>query len=252
VVQLVEDAVELGDATAITAAQREAWLGPEPPLPAGALVSADGLLLWRGRAAQLPAQVDRLLAGGFDILQIKRLGGLRAELRRRLESGTDGDLEQALRLTAQILAVEPVDEEALRLRLDLCRHLDRADDFRATLAGLPRDRLDADLANALAWDRLVDEDLAWRHLDLALPLARHARALSPDSGAICDTLARAYYLLGMLDEAIAEQLTAVSLDDDPALRAVLAYYQQALALAKQVRRGVDLPGGRALPGVIVP
>lgn len=218
----------------------ERWLGSEePPLPSAALVGADGVLLWRGRLAGLVPALARERSGGFDRVRMRETAGLRAQLRAAL--GADpgaGKLPEALLLTARILALEPVDEEALRLRLDVARHLDERDVFRRTLAALPLAQLPAGLANELAWERATDSDLAWRHPDLALRLVEHARALEPADAEVEDTYARVLYLLGELDAAVAAQLRAVSLaPGDAMMLDSLDYYRdvQALRLERQRR-----------------
>lgn len=210
-----------------------AWLGsPDAARPAGVLVGADGILLWRGHWSGLRAALARERAGGFDRQRLAETARLRGQLREALAAeAKDESLAQALELTGRILAIEPVDEEAIRLRLDLCRHLGRKDLHRQTLDRLPLASLPADLASALAWERATDEDLGWRHPDLALRLAEHAHRLNPADASIEDTYARVLHLIGRHDDAIAAQLRAVSLaPEDTALSDALDYYREVQAL----------------------
>jgi hypothetical protein len=218
-------------------ALRDRWLGPDAALPACALVAGDGTLLWRGGPESLVTVVERAAATRFDPAPAQRLLPLRSELRERLAAIDDAlALERALELTAGILAIDPLDEESLRLRLDLCRHLGRADAHRATLAGLPLAQCPPSLAAGLAWQMATDEDLAWRHLDLALAFAQHARRLAPDDVLAIETHARVLYLLGLFDEAIATQLAALAmLPEAPDVRAALDYYREAKALRDDLR-----------------
>lgn len=222
----------------------ERWLGSDdPPLPSAVLVGSDGVLLWRGRISGLIPAWTRERSGGYDRAQLRAAAALRAQLRSALAADPGaGTLPRALELTAEILAIDPVDEEAVRLRLDLARHLGERKIFRATLAGLPLARLPAGLANELAWERATDADLAWRHPDLALRLAEHAHSLEPDDPAVADTYARVMCLLGMLDEAVATQLYAVSLQpDDEQLQDALDYYREIQAMHEERRRAQALP-----------
>lgn len=215
------------------------WLGSaNTALPAAVLVGADGVLLWRGPAAGLEAALRRERAGGFERKRLAAAARLRGELRAALAAEAKaGSLEHALKLTGELLAIEPVDEEGVRLRLDLCRHLKRRDLHRETLAALPLPRLPAELASALAWDRASDEDLAWRHPDLALRLAEHAHRLAPGDAGVEDTYARVLSILGRLDDAVAAQLRAVSLaPDDQAMREALDYYREVQALREEENR----------------
>jgi hypothetical protein len=222
----------------------ERWLGSEePPLPSAALVGADGMLLWRGRLAGLVSALARERSGGYDRARMRETAGLRAQLRAVLAADPAmGKLPEALLLTARILALEPIDEEALRLRLDVARHLGEREVFRRTLSGLPLAQLPAGLANELAWERATDEDLAWRHPDLALRLVEHAHALEPADAEVEDTYARVLYLLGELDAAVAAQLRAVSLaPDDGAMHDALDYYREVQALHLERQRRLPLP-----------
>jgi hypothetical protein len=213
-------------------AQVERWLGPDPALPAAALVGSDGLLLWRGNLRNLPAAWERERAGGFNRVALAEVAALRARLRAALQAEADEtSLPRALELSGEILLREPVDDEALRLRLDLAKHLDRREVFRDTLQRLPLAALSAELANELAWARATDEDLAWRNPDLALRLSEHARELTPEDPTVQDTYARVRYALGDLEGAVAAQIKAVSLDpEDTALSGALDFYREVLAL----------------------
>jgi tetratricopeptide (TPR) repeat protein len=214
------------------AAQVERWLGPDPALPAAALVGGDGRLLWRVNLRGLPGAWERERSGGFDRALLAEVAALRVRLRAALQAEADEtSLPRALELTGEILAREPVDDEALRLRLDLAKHLDRREVFRDTLQRLPLAALSAELANELAWARVTDEDLAWRNPDLALRLSEHARELTPEDPVVQDTYARVRYALGDLEGAVAAQIKAVSLDpEDTALSGALDYYREVLAL----------------------
>lgn len=229
---------------AATPAALVRWFGSDdPPLPSAALVGADGVLLWRGRVVGLAAALARERAGGYDRAVLRQAAALRAGLREALAADPGaGRLPEALRLTAAILDLDPVDEEALRLRLDISRHIGERETFRRTLAGLPLDRLPAGLANELAWERATEQDLAWRHPDIALRLAEHARRLEPDDAEVEDTYARILYLLGELDAAVAIQLKAVSLaPDDEAMRDALDYYREVQALRLERQRAAGPP-----------
>ena len=69
-----------------------------------------------------------------------------------------------------------------------------------------------------------------------------------------ETLARIYYLLGMVEEAIAIELQAVSLlPDDAGAAATLDYYREVRSLRADLQRpAVDPEGGRPLPPVAIP
>lgn len=222
----------------------ERWLGSdEPPLPAAALVGADGVLLWRGRIAGLVPALARERSGGFDRARLRETAALRVQLRAALAADpAAGRMPEALALTARILALEPVDEEALRLRLDIARHLGDRAAFRVTLEGVPLARLPAAFANELAWERATDGDLAWRHPDLALRLVEHARTLEPADAEVEDTYARVLSLLGELDAAVAAQLRAVSLaPEDQAMQDALDYYREVQAMRLERQRAVAAP-----------
>jgi tetratricopeptide (TPR) repeat protein len=68
----------------------------------------------------------------------------------------------------------------------------------------------ADVLNELAWTIIVAEDLKNRDLDLALTIAKQAAEVTKyERGDVLDTLARAHYAKGDLDQAIDFQTKAV-------------------------------------------
>lgn len=77
--------------------------------------------------------------------------------------------------------------------------------------------------------------MSWRDPAAALKAAKRAVELSGGKeSAPTDTLARAYFEAGMLDQAIETQKKACSLDDkDEDLKKTLAYYTACAEVRKQ-------------------
>lgn len=217
---------------AIAGEARIAWLG-ESEAPMVVAVGGDGMVLWTGQPSEAEEVIVRIAAGTFDPAVAAKVQALHHDVETIMEAdaGEDGREAQFAKADAklvEILALDPIDQRALHLRLAIARERDDRPGHAAVLAAIPVGRLPAAVANQLAWDLVIDEDLKWRRLGPALNLARRACAADPGESAYQDTLARVTYALGLIDEAIAIQLKAVSLaPDEEGLQATLEFYREA-------------------------
>jgi hypothetical protein len=225
-----------------------AWIGEKDDLPRCFIVDSAGRLAWRGDPADLESMLDRILAGTITTAVLARL----APLSDQIDELIDGDhpdapvrKEKALDLTRRCLAIDPVNLKAIATRLWLAEQLHQPDIARATLADVPLAQISAADANMLALDRLGAEDPAYRLPEAAYTFALRARTLAPDKAAYHDTYARYLQLAGLLDQAIAEQKSAVALDpEDDALVAMLEHYQALQTLRPRLAEDVQhLPIG---------
>ncbi len=165
---------------------------------------------------------------------------------RDLTEGDHPDQQQANSdawdATTRILAIDPANVFALRTRFSLAVELDHADEIRSLLAGLPLAKLTAEDADELARDRLDNEDLAHRDLDLVVPLVRRALTIDPDEPIYIVTQARLLATAGLIDEAIAAQSRALHLDpEDDALAGTLEYYRSLKGLRENLLRDLAAP-----------
>ncbi|MBA3937188.1 MAG: hypothetical protein H0X38_06990 [Planctomycetes bacterium] len=237
--------VGLADAATVAA-----WV-PDGELPDVFLVDGDGRLAWHGKPDDMESVLARLLWGTVDTDLLLKLAPLEQEL-RELTEGDHPDPQQANSdawdATTKILATDPANVFALRTRFSLAVELDHADEIRSALAALPLARLTAEDADELARDRLDNEDLAHRNLDLVVPLVRRALTLDPDEPAYIITEARLLATAGLIDEAIAAQTRALHLDpEDDALAATLEYYRSLKGLRATLLHDLATPAPAAPP-----
>ena len=83
-------------------------------LPAGFLLDADGQILWRGEAADLPEAADRALSGKLDVDIQRRTAPL---LDRLQQAVRDGNMPFLLRTADQMFAVDPGNPAAVRMSI---------------------------------------------------------------------------------------------------------------------------------------
>jgi thiol-disulfide isomerase/thioredoxin len=200
-------------------------------IPHAFIVDAGGMVVWMGHPGNMGGTLAQVVAGTFDSKRAAAVGKLEGELQRLLQT-RQPDIAKAKAKVDEILALDPINGQAISVRLAIGKYQEDPHLIRETLTNLPMAQMPADLANSLAFARATDEDLPNRHLDVALGLIDHALKLEPDNGAYLDTKARILANLGLLDQAIAlQQQAVVKAPDNDALAATLAYYRAAKKLA---------------------
>lgn len=206
-------------------------------IPHAFVVDAGGVVVWQGHPGTMDQVLSQVVAGTFDGKKAATIGKLEGNLQRLLQ-GQRPDINQAMKVIDEILALDAVNAQAVSVRLAIARYQENPDLVRETLTRLPLKDLPADFANSLAFARATDENLASRHLDVAFTLIDHALTLEPDNAAYLDTKARLYACVGLFDQAIAIQRKAVEKDaTSEELTATLAYYQNVKKLAATVGGG---------------
>jgi thiol-disulfide isomerase/thioredoxin len=222
-----------------TEAGKQAWMANDNSIPHAFVISAEGVVLWEGHPMALEQPLTQIVAGTFDPKAAAAAATEQQELKAAL-SGQQPDLPRAKRLLAGMLGRDPLDQQAIQLSLAIARHEHDAAAARALLSGLPLDRISAEQANHLAWEIATAEELAHRHLDLALRLIDRALQLEPKGSHLIDTRARILFNLGLVDEAVTEQQRALAAGHDDSLAATLAHYQQVQAWRKDLAAGKPL------------
>jgi thiol-disulfide isomerase/thioredoxin len=160
-------------------------------IPHAFVVNKDGVIAWQGHPLDgLEEAVEQMVAGTYDLEQVKFTGKFHAELHDYLHMASDGD--------------SPLVRAAGRKLM-------------ADVAQRP------DLLNDMAWEILThDHDIKFRDRALALEAARKANeataAKDPD---ILDTYALALFENGKVAEAVKTQRRAVELCRDDELLAAL-------------------------------
>jgi thiol-disulfide isomerase/thioredoxin len=191
-------------------------------IPHAFVINQNGVIVWIGHPATLKRQVlDDVLSGRYDVAKAA------ADYKKELEENTklqdlDDKLfspldkkqwDQAEAALNQVVAAFPKLEKSftsarLEILLGQQKH-DQAFQFAESFANLyPKD---FDRQNVLAWTLLTQPGVEQRGIELAKKLAVRANESSGrTNGKILDTLARAQFMTGETNEAIATQKTAVT------------------------------------------
>jgi thiol-disulfide isomerase/thioredoxin len=245
----------------IDEAAHEGYMAGRDGIPYAFLVGADGKVIWHGHPMALEKVVAAVLAGTWDAKAEAQRAQQRQELQALLNTDPAGDenalLARIQEKTARILAADPLDQETLGLRLNIAKHQKDAALFRATLAAIPVDQLEAAQAAELTMMLVQDEQPANRHLDLAYGFAQRAVSAEPASAAAHAALAAVWHALGFLDRARASQERAVAIDPaDESQLATLAFYRETQRLAGLVSDGKPLtapaPSSAPKPAAVPP
>ena len=206
-------------------------------IPHAFLIDASGTVLWQGHPAQLGGPLEQAVAGKFDASKVKTVAKAEKELQAMLQ-GRQPDVVKALGKCDEILALDPFNEQTLTIRVAIGKFQKNPAVVRETIARLPLDQIGADQANSLAWQRVTDEDLIYRNLDLALVLVDRALALSPGAASFLDTKARILWSIGAVEEAIQVQEQAIKAGkDQDDMIATLAFYRGLLELRAKRANG---------------
>ena len=217
-----------------------AYMEGQSSIPFAFLVDAEGTVVWKGHPMAIDRPLAQVLAGTFDRTAEQRRAQRSAELQALLqeEPGPDESrlLKRILAKTAEILADDPLNEEAFDLRLGIAEHQRDATLIRATFEAVPLPQLDATRAAMLTMRLVNAQEPAWRMPDLAWIFAQHAVAADADAGDAHAALAAVQQQLGRLDEAIASQMQAAKLDPENQATA-LAYYREVQRLRNAIAAG---------------
>lgn len=221
-------------------------------IPHAFLVDAGGIVVWHGHPSGMDGVLAQVLAGTFDAKKAAAIAKAEGELQRLLK-GRAPDIAQALKKIDEIFALDPVNTQAVSVRLAIGKYQENPQLIRETLTRLPLKELPADFANSLAFARATDPELVNRHLDVAMTLVNHALTLEPENAGFLDTKARLFACLGLTDQAIAWQQQAIAKSkDSEGLAATLAYYQSIKKLAATLGAGAAAPTTGAPAPAVVP
>jgi peroxiredoxin len=169
----------------------------------------------------------------------KQMAKLGSDLQKAFRSQ---DWDEALDILDEMLEIDKGNSELKRyMFIVLCRQGEHPDEIAELAGKIAKDNDDAETLNLLAWEMLTCKDLACRNPVLSMQIAERAYAASDDKdGHITDTLARAYYVAGELEEAIQLQKEAIAkakgtqFEED--LKDALEYYEQCLEARKQMKK----------------
>lgn len=242
----VDDGQTTGDRYMKAAGQRG--------IPHAFVVDRDGRIAWQGHPLDsgLEAALAKLTGyrsqeedeqeeeEGDDERQARKMKKLETALRRAL---VEEDWDEALDLLDEMLEIE---EDNLELKTWMFRVLCQQGEDPEEIAELADELAeehadDAEMLNLLAWEMVTCSNIACRNPVLAMQIAESAyEACKGEAGHIIDTLARAYYVAGELEEAIRLQKQACAKSEgtryEGDLAETLEYYQQCLKAREHMKK----------------
>ncbi len=122
--------------------------------PAAFVIDGKGKIIWNGEVIDLPEMLEEYAGGTFDAKKAVKLAPLLDDLQSRMRSGEDRMADFAVR---RILAIDPKNTAALRLRLFMLENSNRTTEAWNLVA----DRLKANPKTSKFY--LMQIDLALRH-----------------------------------------------------------------------------------------
>jgi thiol-disulfide isomerase/thioredoxin len=226
----------------------KAYMGSRQGIPYAFLIGGDSKVLWIGHPMSLKRILASIAAHTFDIAAQVKVSALHEQLNQVI-SGGPTRYKPAIGIIDQILALDPVDLEAVQMRINIGNYLKDPALVRETLARIPTAALDAETADQLVEERLAEDTLVERSLDLALAFSDRALQAAPADPAVFATRAHLFATLGLIDEALALALKGVALaPGDTGLVGDVAYFRDLKALRERLAAG----GGAAAPAPATP
>ncbi len=212
-------------------------------LPHAFVVDRGRRVVWAGEPGdEMKKIVGKVLGGTFDLDAVLRVQKLTTELVRKLQKTSDHD--GIAKAADDLLAAEPSNDFALNWRIWIFEQKNDVAGYRAWI----RDRMaaakdDADVLSRVAWRLVTRGDFQWREVEVALDASRRAVELTQEKDADkLDTLARVWFELGMLENAVETEKKAVALDaDDEDYKGRLTHYEACLELRKKVEKPAPKP-----------
>ncbi len=233
-------------------ATHDAYMAGRDGIPQAFLIGADGKVVWAGHPMTMGPVLAQVVAGTFDAGKQGKVAALEEELKKLL-GGRQPQIDKAVGVIDQILALDAINGQALHMRLAIANYTKNPAMVRDTLMKIPLDKLDAATADDLIAERLGDDNLVQRNLDLALAFSDHALQVEPANAAVFATRARLFATLGLIDEALALAQKGVALaPGDTALAGDVAYYRDLKALHERAAAGGGAPAPTPAKAVAAP
>ena len=201
--------------------------------PYAYVLDKTGSVAWRGTpSTSMDRIVERVLAGKLDAEKAK----VTAELQTIVSDSYDHkDFAEAAADADKLLEADPANEKGILAKLRnfaATKEPAKSKEFVEKLLPLIDDDFVA--LNLVAWELATADNLAMRQPGPALKAARRAVELSEGKeAAVLDTLARAQFETGMIEQAIETATKAAAAEGaDDTIKAALEYYK-ACAEARQ-------------------
>lgn len=208
--------------------------GERMKLPASWLVDKSGTVVWKGDPARgLDGILGSVLEGKFDLAHAKDVAKRQQEM---WEALFRNDWDKLAAACDKILEIEPGDEQAFDFRMWAFRGKDDLAGFRTFIAKhVERCKDDAGALRRAAQELAFDGGWDWRDMELAHKSAKRAVEISKSADAdVLETYARILFTAGLVDQAIAEQKKAVTLEDkDQGHKQILKFFEACAAARKK-------------------
>ncbi len=227
---VVQYTIALDDQSAMNAAYLSA--AGRNGIPCAFIVGKDGHIEWVGHPGAIEQPLQDVVDGNWNrdafAERYKSEVALMKLTREALSLQRQGQSDKALAIVQQFGEKYPENSMAAIMQAELLIEAGRGGEASAVLEKLAMARWDESvLLNQIAWTIATSFPEDDRDLDLALRLATRSAELDEDAGTL-DTIARVYYELENLEEAILWQEKAADLDSEPQLKKTLERYRREL------------------------
>lgn len=215
-------------------AMAQSWMvaAAQEGIPTAFIVDKDGKVAWIGHPMEMEEPLEKIVAGNWDAKAFgdkakeeQILTALKRDYQTKLGEAvkTDDDAKITGVLDSMI-ADSHAEIQKMGAMLKFGFLIEKKKDYdgayafaKTAVEGVLKD--DSDMLNSLAWE-IVSPDAKWekRDLDVAIAAAQRSVDLNKQSANL-DTLARAYFLKGDKEKAIAlekEALTLAKTDEEKA------------------------------------
>ncbi len=196
-------------------------------LPAAFIVDREGFVAYVGNPFDMEETLARVVAGTFDVQREVEMKARRATAESKAQpildiarnAAAESDWPLVVEQIDKVIEIDPEvmgDWAVTRIQISLTRLGDSKASYayaRRAIETYISDNPDA--LNSLSWMILTNPDVGQRDLDVALMAGLRANELTVGKNAsVLDTLARAYFDRGELDEAVRYAEQAVELADE--------------------------------------
>jgi len=217
-------------------ATTNAYIGEQGTIPTAFIVRG-GRILWSGHPLDdLDTVLEQTVAGRYTVENAQAAA---AAFKTLQEAARKRDVMGVYEAADELIRLEPWNYRHVQLKVRVLRSRNGTSEIlrlrrlaAGNFAGHARN------LNDLAWDIATDSEFPARDLPLALECARESVRLTGGKAASSlDTLARVYYEMCRIDEAIATQKLAIPAaadeDEKDASEAVLKYYETVKTLQSE-------------------
>ena len=207
-------------------------------IPHAFLVDKSGIVVWQGHPMSIDGPLSEVIAGTFDPAKFALIDETEKKVQMLLD-GQNPDIVGALKAIDELYALDPVNEFAISVSMQISKIDKKPKLLRDTLMRLTKVNVPVDFANSLVSERVADVDLPSRNMDMLFILMDRALKSEPSNVKLIDTKARLFAAIGLLDRAIALVQEAVKKNpDDATLVEALAYYQSAKKIGATLSNAV--------------